>query len=282
MKVSYYPGCSLEATAKEFDSSVRAVSKALDLELVEIPDWTCCGATSAHATNHRLSVGLPALTIKQIQKMGLDCVVPCSACFNRLKTTEYQMIHNAEMRQEMEKTLAFQFDQQPRVYDLLAYMVEKIGLKAISQKVQKPLKNLKLACYYGCLSVRPAEITGIDSTENPMQLDNLMKTLGATPVSWSYKVDCCGAGHSIAKSAMVTNLSGKILAKAREAGADAVVNSCPLCQTNLEMRRPQGEDIPVFFFTELMGLALGIAEAREWWNKHLVDPEKIVNSIQAE
>ncbi|MEG6522651.1 CoB--CoM heterodisulfide reductase iron-sulfur subunit B family protein [Desulfotomaculum sp. 1211_IL3151] len=282
MKLSYYPGCSLEATAKEFDSSVRAVSKALDIELVEIPDWTCCGATSAHATNHRLSVGLPALTIKQIQKMGLDCVVPCSACFNRLKTTEYHMIHNADIRQEMEKTLAFQFDQQPRVYDMLAYLVEKYGLKAISQKVQKPLKNLKVACYYGCLSVRPAEITGIDSTENPMQLDNLMKALGATPVSWSYKVDCCGAGHSVAKSAMVTNLSGKILAKAREAGADAVVNSCPLCQTNLEMRRPQGEDIPVFFFTELMGLALGSPEARDWWNKHLVDPSKIVNSIQAE
>ncbi|SHK98822.1 CoB--CoM heterodisulfide reductase iron-sulfur subunit B family protein [Desulforamulus aeronauticus] len=281
MKLAYYPGCSLEATAKEFGSSVRAVSKALDIELVEIPEWTCCGATSAHATNHKLSVGLPALTIKQIQNMGLDCVVPCSACFNRLKTTEYQMLHDAEIRQEMEKVLSFKFDGQPRVYDLLAYFVEKIGLKNISPKVQKPLKNLKIACYYGCLSVRPGHITEIDSTENPMQLDNLIKALGATPITWSYKVDCCGAGHSVAKSAMVTNLTGNILAKAREAGADAVVNSCPLCQTNLEMRRPQGEDIPVFFFTELMGLALGLPEAGDWWSKHLVDPSKVANAVQA-
>lgn len=281
MKLAYYPGCSLEATAKEFDSSVRAVSKALDVELVEIPEWTCCGATSAHATNHSLSVGLPALTVKQIQKMGLDCVVPCSACFNRLKTAEYTMIHNAATRQEMEKLLNFKFDGQPRVYDLLAYFVEKIGLPAISKKVQKPLKNLKIACYYGCLSVRPGEITGIDSTENPMQLDKLIKALGATPVEWSYKVDCCGAGHSVAKAAMVTTLSGRILEKARAAGADAVVNSCPLCQTNLEMRRPPGEDLPVFFFTELMGLALGIPDAREWWSKHLVDPSKLADSVQA-
>ncbi|GAB6157110.1 CoB--CoM heterodisulfide reductase iron-sulfur subunit B family protein [Desulfotomaculum varum] len=281
MKLAYYPGCSLEATAKEFDSSVRAVSKVLDIELVEIPEWTCCGATSAHATNHSLSVGLPALTIKQIQQMGLDCVVPCSACFNRLKTAEYNMINDLAFRQEMDKLLNFKYDGQPRVYDLLAYIVEKIGLSAISQKVQKPLKNLKIACYYGCLSVRPQVITGIDSVENPMQLDNLIKTLGATPVAWSYKVECCGAGHSVAKSSMVTDLSGRILAKARAAGADAVVNACPLCQTNLEMRRPPGEDLPVFFFTELMGLAFGLPETRDWWNKHLVDPSKLADSVQA-
>ncbi|WP_003543546.1 CoB--CoM heterodisulfide reductase iron-sulfur subunit B family protein [Desulfotomaculum nigrificans] len=281
MKLAYYPGCSLEATAKEYGSSVRSVCKALDVDLVEIPDWTCCGATSAHATNHRLAVGLPALTIKQMQAMDLDCVVPCSACFNRLKTAEYNMTNDAAVRQEMEKLLNFKYDGKPRVYDLLAYMVEKIGLPAITKKVQKPLKNLKIACYYGCLSVRPAEITGIDSTENPMQMDKLVKALGATPVNWSYKVECCGAGHSVAKSAMVTNLSGRILAKAREAGADLVVNSCPLCQTNLEMRRPPGEDMPVFFFTELMGLAFGISEAGNWLNKHLVDPSKVLSAIQA-
>ncbi|ABO49860.1 protein of unknown function DUF224, cysteine-rich region domain protein [Desulforamulus reducens MI-1] len=279
MKLAYYPGCSLEATAKEFDISVRAVCQGLDIELVEIPDWTCCGATSAHATNHSLSVGLPALTVKQIQDMGMDCVVPCSACFNRLKTAEYYMIHDSSKCEEMEKLLNFKFDGKPRVYDLLAYMVEKIGLKTITQKVQKPLKNLKIACYYGCLSVRPGEITGIDNTENPMQMDKLLKALGATVIPWSYKVECCGAGHSVAKSQMVTNLSGKILVKAREAGADAVVNSCPLCQTNLEMRRPPGEDLPVFFFTELMGMAFGIPEANSWCSKHLVDPSKLVDKM---
>lgn len=281
MKLSYYPGCSLEATAKEFDSSVRSVSKALDVELVEIPDWTCCGATSAHATNHRLSVGLPALTIKQIQELGHDCVVPCSACFNRLKSAEYHMINDMKVRQEMESLLNFKYDGQPRVYDLLDAYDKRIGFENIKKKVQKPLKNLKVACYYGCLSVRPGEITGIDSTENPMQMDRLMKALGATVIPWSYKVECCGAGHSVAKSAMVTNLSGRIIAKAREAGADAVVNSCPLCQTNLEMRRPPGEDLPVFYFTELMGLALGLPDARSWCAKHLVDTGKLLDSVLA-
>lgn len=281
MKLAYYPGCSLEATAKEYDSSVRAVCGALDVDLVEIPEWTCCGATSAHATNHRLSVGLPALIVKQIQQMGMDCMVPCSACFNRLKSAEYEMIHDASIRQDMEKLLNFKFDGKPRVYDLLAGIVDVIGLQTISKKVQKSLKGLKIACYYGCLSVRPGEITGIDSTENPMQMDKLVKALGATPVTWSYKVDCCGAGHSVSKATMVTNLSGKILAKAREAGADAVVNSCPLCQTNLEMRRPQGEDMPVFYFTELMGLAFGIPEVRNWCSKHLVDSSKLIDSVLA-
>ncbi|AEG60925.1 CoB--CoM heterodisulfide reductase iron-sulfur subunit B family protein [Desulforamulus ruminis] len=281
MKLAYYPGCSLEATAKEYDRSVRAVCSALEVELVEIPDWTCCGATSAHATNHRLAVGLPALTVKQIQQMGLECAVPCSACFNRLKSAEHSMINDLSVREEMEKLLNFKYDAQPRTHDLLAALVEKIGLPAISKKVQKPLKDLKVACYYGCLSVRPGEITGIDSVENPMQMDKLMKALGATPVQWSYKVDCCGAGHSVAKSAMVTSLSGKILAKAREAGANAVVNSCPLCQTNLEMRRPPGEDIPVFYFTELMGLAFGMTEVRDWCSKHLVDSSKLINSVLA-
>lgn len=281
MKLSYYPGCSLEATAKEFDSSVRSVSKALDVELVEIPDWTCCGATSAHATNHRLSEGLPALTIKQIQELGHDCVVPCSACFNRLKSAEYHMINDMQVKQEMESLLNFKYDGQPRVYDLLDSYDKRIGFENIKKKVQKPLKNLKVACYYGCLSVRPGEITGIDSTENPMQMDRLMKALGATVIPWSYKVECCGAGHSVAKSAMVTNLSGRIIAKAREAGANAVVNSCPLCQTNLEMRRPPGEDLPVFYFTELMGLALGLPDARSWCEKHLVDTGKLLDSLLA-
>jgi len=213
--------------------------------------------------------------------LGLDCVVPCSACFNRLKSAEYHMIHDAGAREEMEKVLNFKYDAKPRVYDLLAAIVEQVGLPAVTKKVQRPLKNLKVACYYGCLSVRPGEITGIDSTENPMQMDKLMKALGATPVSWSYKVDCCGAGHSVAKAAMVTNLSGKLLAKARDAGADAVVNSCPLCQTNLEMRRPPGEDMPVFYFTELMGLAFGIPEARDWCSKHLVDPGKLIDAVLA-
>lgn len=280
MKLSYYPGCSLGSTAKEYDQSARAVGKALGLELEELNDWVCCGATSAHSTNHYLSIALPSQNLALLQKKGQDLAVPCSACFNRVKKADYTLRHDEAMRKEVEKMLEFKFNDQLQVYSLVEAIVKHVGVKEIAKKVKKPLKGLKVVCYYGCLLVRPPEITKFDNLENPMSLDNIAKALGADVINWSYKTDCCGANLGLTSSQMVEGMVGRLLDAAKEAGADALVTACPLCQANLEMRRKEYQtELPAFYFTELIGLALDLPEVNKWLKLHLIDPRPLLQSL---
>ena len=276
MKLAYYPGCSLESTAKEYDQSSRSVCAALDLELLELEDWSCCGSTSAHNLNHALATALPARNIALAQKNGLDVTVPCAACFARLRKADYMMRYDQEARRQIEEIVGFKYKGEIRIISLVEAMVDKVGLDSISAKVVKPLDGLKVACYYGCLMVRPPEVQGFDSVENPVMLDNLVNSLGAQAVKWSYKTECCGASLSLTNTNVVQGAVARIVNAAREAGAAAIVTSCPMCQSNLEMR--QGSDkMPSFYFTELMGLAFGLNEAQGWLGKHLIDPRGVVN-----
>jgi len=276
MKLTYYPGCSLESTAKEYDQSSRSVCAALDLELLELEDWSCCGSTSAHNLNHALATALPARNIALAQKNGLDVTVPCAACFARLRKADYMMRYDPEARRQIEEIVGFKYKGEIRIISLVEAMVDKVGLDSISAKVVKPLDGLKVACYYGCLMVRPPEVQGFDSVENPVMLDNLVNSLGAQAVKWSYKTECCGASLSLTNTNVVQGAVARIVNAAREAGAAAIVTSCPMCQSNLEMR--QGSDkMPSFYFTELMGLAFGLNEAQGWLGKHLIDPRGVVN-----
>jgi heterodisulfide reductase subunit B len=276
MKLAYYPGCSLESTAKEYDQSSRSVCAALDLELLELEDWSCCGSTSAHNLNHALATALPARNIALAQKNGLDVTVPCAACFARLRKADYMMRYDQEARRQIEEIVGFKYKGEIRIISLVEAMVDKVGLDSISSNVVKPLDGLKVACYYGCLMVRPPEVQGFDSVENPVMLDNLVNSLGAQAVKWSYKTECCGASLSLTNTNVVQGAVARIVNAAREAGAAAIVTSCPMCQSNLEMR--QGSDkMPSFYFTELMGLAFGLNEAQGWLGKHLIDPRGVVN-----
>jgi len=276
MKLAYYPGCSLESTAKEYDQSSRSVCAALDLELLEVEDWSCCGSTSAHNLNHALATALPARNIALAQKNGLDVTVPCAACFARLRKADYMMRYDQEARRQIEEIVGFKYKGEIRIISLVEAMVDKVGLDSISSNVVKPLDGLKVACYYGCLMVRPPEVQGFDSVENPVMLDNLVNSLGAQAVKWSYKTECCGASLSLTNTNVVQGAVARIVNAAREAGAAAIVTSCPMCQSNLEMR--QGSDkMPSFYFTELMGLAFGLNEAQGWLGKHLIDPRGVVN-----
>ena len=279
MKLAYYPGCSLQSTAVEYDLSSRAVCRALDLELVELPDWSCCGATSAHSTNHLLSLALPARNLKLAQEAGLDIVAPCSACYNRLKTCDWTLRHDAAEREKTEAASGFSFTGESAVLSLLEAVVTKAGLPRIKAAVQKPLSGLKLVAYYGCLLVRPLEVCTFDDPENPVALDKVMAALGADVLDWSYKTDCCGASLSLSRADAVTGMVGDILAGAVEAGASAVVTSCPLCHSNLEMRRREHLGPPVFFFTELMALAFQLPDSSEWFKKHLVDPFPLLKRL---
>lgn len=280
MKLSYFPGCSLESTAKEYDISARSVCDALGVELVELKDWVCCGATSAHSTKHTLSITLPARNIALAQEHGTDLVVPCSACYNILKKADYSMRHDDVMRSKTEKIVGFDYNGGINILSLLEAIVTRVGVKAIADRVKKPLVGLDVVCYYGCLLVRPPAVTQFDHSENPESLDNIVTSLGARSIPWSYKTDCCGASLSLTSSDIVQKMVGRLLDAAREAGASAIVTACPLCQSNLEMRREKRDAVlPAFYFTELIGLAMDLPSIAKWFKLHLVDPQPLLRTL---
>ncbi|NTW04915.1 MAG: heterodisulfide reductase subunit B [Peptococcaceae bacterium] len=279
MEFSYYPGCSLESSAKEYNQSAMAVAKALGITLNEIEDWVCCGATSAHSTNHKLSYALPAINISLAQNAGNDIVVPCASCYSRLKKTDLLLRNNPEERKEIEDIADFNYEGKLEIVSVLELFAKKLPKEELKSKVKKNLSGLKLACYYGCLTVRPPEIC-FENPENPDSMDTVMKAIGAEPVRWSYKTECCGASLSLTATGTVNKMVARIVDMAAEAGANAIVTACPLCQMNLEVRRNESNsNMPVFYFTELIALALGIPECKDWFAKHIVDPRQLLKSL---
>ena len=275
-EVSYYPGCSLHGTAREYDDSIRGVSKLLDIQLHELDDWTCCGASSAHCTDEELAIGLAARNLAIAEKSNRPLLVPCVACYSRFKAVEKEV-------KEHTKKLPYQGMISIR-YGLDLFCEEAI-LEEVKKKRSKPLSGLKVACYYGCLTVRPPKVTGIREYENPQHMDRLMKCLGADPVPWSYKTDCCGASLVMTRTDIVRKLSERLLSMALEADADCLVTGCPMCQANLDTRQEELEKetgkkyhLPILYFTELMGLALGHRDAKKWLNRHITNPIRMLNS----
>lgn len=289
MKYAYFPGCSLESTGREFGESTELVAEALDIELVEIPDWNCCGATSAHNLDHTLSIALPARNLGIAEEMGADVVAPCAACFNRMRGAEVEMRENAKLREEINAKLAKPFTGGITVRSGMEVFTTPEVLQKVSDSIRKPLTGLKPACYYGCLLVRPPKVIGFDDPENPRSLDKAMETIGAEPIDWYYKNECCGASFGIAKSDIVVKLTGDIISNAKKHGANCIVTACPLCMTNLEMRqaaagRARGEDLtmPVFYFTELLGLAMEVPGVKKCFASHLVDVNPALDAIGRE
>ena len=276
---TYYPGCSLESTASEYDASVRAVFKALQVELNEIEDWNCCGATSAHSLDPLLALALPTRNISLAQAAGKDIVMPCAACFNRHKTADYELRHDPQKRAQLEQIIGFTYQGNIAVRPILDVIVTQIGLKSVAERVVRPLRGLKAVGYYGCLLVRPPQVTQFENPENPQWMNQLISVLGAEAVPWSYATECCGGGLTLTKSDIAARLVSNLADHAREAGAQTIVTSCPLCQLNLEMRQREDPKIPIFYFTELIGLAFNLTEASGWWKKHLINPIPLLDEV---
>lgn len=280
MKVAYYPGCSLHSMAKEYDVSARLVCKHLDINLCEIEDWNCCGATAAHSLDHSLAMNLSARNLCLARDMKLDKVATvCAGCFSHLKTASYEIKNNPRVRQETELMLKSPAPVETEVVHLLQLLSEGIGMDTIKQKVTKPLSGLRLAAYYGCLLTRPHHIVQFDRSEQPVSLDILLQSLGAETVNWGHKAECCGGGYSTSQTDIVVDLGGQILESARQAGAEAIVVACPMCQSNLDMRqkaisKQRGVDyqMPVIYFTQLMGLAFGYNQNQVGLNKLFCSP----------
>ncbi len=279
-KVAYYPGCSLHSSAPEYGQTTQAVAEVLGLELVEPPGWVCCGSSPAHSSDHTLATVLPMRTLATVEQMGLDTVTaPCSSCFARLKTAAHTVAHDEAMAQEVEAQLDYAYQGTVTVQHLLDTLVDRVGLDKIKSSVQKPLAGLKVACYYGCLVTRPSKITEADHPEYPTKMDDLMKALGAEPIDWSYKTDCCGGALGLTQTPLALEMTRKILQNARDCGADVIAAVCPLCHVNLDARQGHiGLDtpIPVLYGTQLMALAFGLGEKEAALSKNMVDPKPVL------
>lgn len=272
---AYYPGCTLETTAREYDESVRAVCSTLDIGLVELPDWTCCGASSGHATDYLVSHALAARDLAIAEGMNMDIAVACPACYQRLNATSHEFKNNANLRERLPSLVPKPYTAKYGTRHILDIISNDIGREAITTKISRPLSGLRVVAYYGCYLVRPPDTTGFDDAENPQTMDALLKACGADVPDWQGKVDCCGGSHSFTLRDNVVKLVGSIAESAGEVGAEAIVTACPLCQANLETRQNGKNPIPVFYFTELLGLALGM-NVKKWLGRHLIDPVKVL------
>ncbi len=267
MKYAFYPGCSLESTAWDFDRSTRAICKALGIELVDIPAWVCCGSTPAHSSNASLAVALPVFNLQKAQAMGCDGVLTaCASCYARLRTANHKVKTDPEERARAERITEKGYDGSVPVLHILDVLVNHLGVSAINEKIQTALEGLRVASYYGCLLSRPPEVVAFDDPEHPTCMDDIVTAAGAEAIDWPFKTECCGASLSISNSDVVERLGHRLLSMARKAGAECIVVACPLCQVNLDLRQEDARkahgdmpETPILYITQLLGLALGLS-----------------------
>jgi len=281
IRIGYYPGCTLKGTAVEYDKSVTGIAPLLGVDLVEVPDWNCCGASSAHAINRKLSLALAARVLAIAEQEGMDRIlVPCAACYNRLVKTQVEASENETLRQEISTIIEMPFSAKTKPVGILEFFSE-MGSEKIKSLVKKPLEELKVACYYGCLLLRPPKLIKFDDCEEPQVMDDVVEAIGAEPVEWAFKTECCGAGFSLSKKEVVIDLTEKILRNAKLEGADVITVGCPLCHANLDFRqvdilkKNKDINIPVLYITELVGIALGLTPKEVGLQSHFIDTSAI-------
>jgi len=283
MKVTYYPGCSLLGTARDYAESISGICPSLDIQLEEIPDWNCCGATAAHSIDQRAGIELAGRTLNLAASLPYsDMLVPCPMCFNRLKTAAWTLGRDSANRYGINLKASV-----PKIWDLANFIASDPMLKTMAKHISKPLKGLKVVCYYGCMANRPPEITEASDFEDPQALDRIIQNLGATAVPWPYKTDCCGASQVLSRRDIVSQLVGKLYDMAERVGARAIVVSCQMCQANLDMHQEKiGADwgkrfsFPIYYFTELIGLASNVAGVEKWLSRHITDPLPLLKELQ--
>ena len=287
MKYGYFPGCSSESTARDMHESTLEVAKALGIELVEPKGWTCCGATAGHQTDKLLSVALPAASLVKVQDDGLDMVVSCAACYNRMEVANHEIQNNAEMRKNVSEALGRDYDGSVNVKHFMEVILQDVGIEKIKEAVKKSLNGMKIASYYGCLLVRPNEVTKLDDPENPTFLDKLVTAMGGESLDWPHKVECCGGGLSMSRTDIVVSLTDSILEMAQASGAQCIVVACPMCQINLDLRqldikKQLGKEynMPIVYITQLIGLCLGIPKEKLGLDKLMISPSKVIEAIK--
>jgi heterodisulfide reductase subunit B len=284
MKVSYFPGCTLNTTGKGFDNAVRASASAVGLDLVELPDWNCCGATYPLIVDNMLELAAAAHVLVAAQAEAHTLTTACTTCYNVLKRTNKFIREHEEERDRINSFIEAEYTGEVEVKDIVHLLRDDIGFDTIADKVQLPLSDLRVASYYGCMVLRPPDEVAYDDPDHPTSLDDLVAALGATPVDFALKNECCGAYLAVKDTSITREMVYTILRSAQNAGAEALVTNCPLCQFNLdkqqaEMRKSYAgfQPIPVFYFSQLMGVALGLETSDYGWERHYIDARPLVD-----
>jgi len=266
--------------------SFRWVCRCLGIELEEVRDWVCCGVFSARATSRLLSVAMPAINLSHAEQDGFaQLAVPCPIGLSRMKAANQELERDEVLRRRVNEVLEGEYRGTVKVVHPLEVFLNDVGLEGLGDRVSKRLRGLRVACYYGCSLTRPPEVCRFDSTEYPMSMDNTLRSVGLETVDWAYKTECCGVSMTLTQADIAVHLSRKILRAAREAGADVIAVCCPFCQANLDVRQNQiaekcGErfNIPVFYFTQLLGIVYGAYSGELGLGRMMVSPQRALEN----
>ena len=296
MKIPYFPGCTLKTTAKNFEISAIASAKKIGIDFIELDRWNCCGVVSSLTSDDLMKHLAPVRNFLRVQEMNKQEIVEnenrmvtlCSMCYNTLSLSNKRMKENADDLQKVNDFMHREEENYEGNVDVVHFLsiLKEYGFDKLAKKVTKPLKNLKVASYYGCTLLRPKSV-GIDDAEDPTILENFIEALGAEAVDWDAKSRCCGSYHTVNNIDIVYRLVQGIIDDAKKNGADAIITSCPLCAFNLDVRQSEIKEknsdyqtIPIYYFTQLMGLSLGIDKQDMGLEFNKIDPEKLLKKLK--
>ena len=276
MNVGYYPGCALHGSSNDYEQSLLACLGVLGVQLAEIKDWICCGATAAHSLNHKLSLALPARNLAIAERDGFQQLfAPCPLCSMQLLKVK-KAVADEGVRKELSDIVEAEVRGESEIVNLIQ-LFERVGLERLKSAVKSPLASITAACYYGCLLTRPPDVVHFDDFEQPSSMESILKALGAKTVEWNYKTECCGAGMTMANEEIVLELAHKILCNVAEHGANCVVVACPMCHVNLDMKQAAVErrfgkklGLAIYYLSDVVGLALGLTPEQLGINRHFV------------
>lgn len=279
MKLAYYPGCSIHASSREYEISARAILRDFDIELEEIKDWNCCGAIEASSVDHLLSVALPSrnLTLADTDKI----IMLCSACQQIHNKVKEELAEDEVLRGKVEEIIGEKIDTDIEVKHLLYFITREIEEEKIKLNVKRKLVGLRVIPYYGCCVDRPSRYIGGDNPDFPESLEKIITALGGSPIPFSYKTKCCGGTLLLPNEDISFSMTRNILLEAKKAGAGCIAVVCPLCHFGLEkFSMKLGLDIPVLYFTQLMGIAFGYKADELGLNRNLISAEKLIKRYE--
>lgn len=291
MRFAYYPGCTIHGSGLEYHVSTLEVSRALGIELIELPDWNCCGASSSPSLGYDLTYALQARNIAIAEKQDLDILTICNECYNNLSQAVKVFKEDDAHRKKINSLIresGLEVKGDIKVRHLLEVILNDIGLEGIEKLIKKKLEGLKFAPYYGCLALRPRKIS-IDDPEDPTTMNIVIESLGAELVPFDrYTSACCGSSVLLTSEDVSLKLSYQIIKAAKDLGADAVVTMCPLCHLNLDFKQKRMQKkfeeklgVPVIYFTQVLGLAFGIEPKKLGLDKNLTSTKKVVKIVES-
>lgn len=285
MDIAYFPGCTLHAKAMELDRSARAAAELLGIRFVELSQWSCCGASFPTPGGNLMTLASPVRALAQASREGGSLITLCAICYNVLKRTNHLVANDSESQKKLAMFTDLDYSGQTRVVHLLELIRDEVGLERLGDRLITSMKGLKVAPYYGCLLLRPQKELLLDDPDRPTILENFLEAVGCEVVDFPFKTECCGSFLSVSAAEVATEMSHRIVEGAVRSGAEAIVGTCPLCQFNLDNRqREMGarykgfRGMPVFYFTQLLALGLGVEAAVGEMGQHFVDPRPLLVS----